>query len=177
MSIVFFFLLYGCSLDYEQAMIAEEMSEDLPETILIEFTHTIVKDGSPAFIVSAERAATYPDSKQTIMEKVLFKQYNSSHELIAEGKADRATLFSATENVELESNIYFYSLTEESAVEAEYLYWNNEEGTLTARDEDLVSVRQDSGTSIRGSGFYAELYEKDIHFRGSASGIWIEDEE
>lgn len=170
-------LLFGCSLDYEQAMIADELSESLPETILIEFTHSIIKEGTPAFVVSAQRAAAYPESKTTVMERAVFKQFNSAGDMTAEGTADRATLFSATENVELEGNIYFYSVTEESAIEADYLYWDNEEGTLTGHEDETVSIRQDSGTRIRGTGFYAELYEKDIRFRGSAGGTWVEDEE
>jgi len=175
--ILILFLILGCSLDYEQAMMADELSETLPETVLIEFTHSIIKNGNPVFIISADKAATYPESKKTIMEGIIFKQFNSSNELISEGRADRATMFSATENIELENNVYFYSITEESAIEADYLYWNNEEGTLTAEEEDTVSIRQDSGTRIQGTGFYAELYEKDIHFRGFATGTWVDDEE
>ena len=123
-------LLAACSLDYEQAMIADELSEDVPETVLIDFTHSIIKDGNPMFIISAEKATTYAESKKTFMKAVIFKQYNSEGELVAEGKADNAILYSATENVEVEHNIYFYSVSEESAIEADYLYWDNEEGIL-----------------------------------------------
>ncbi|MBN2050154.1 MAG: LPS export ABC transporter periplasmic protein LptC [Spirochaetales bacterium] len=169
--------LGACRLDYQQAMVADELSEGIPETILIDFTHSIIKNGIPMMVFSAVKAETYEESNKTTLEQVAFRQFNSLGEPVSEGKADHAVLYSSTEDMELWGNIYFYSIGEESSIEADYLYWNDEEGTLTAREKDVVTIQRDSGTSIQGTGFQGHLYEKDILFRGKASGAWVEDEE
>ena len=175
--------LAACSLDYEQAEITEELSDEIPETVLLDFTHTVVEDGRPVFIISAERAENYTERKQTVLSEVSFAEYDSDGEAVTEGVADSAIFFTDTENAELRGNISFYSAAEEGRVEAEYLEWNREERELTSNPTDPVLLENESGSRIRGSGFRADFTLKQIEFSGkttssqSVRGTYVSEEE
>lgn len=82
-----FFLLFtlGCELDYESAMMADEIAEDIPDTILLEFTHIVVKDGRETFRVGAERGEFYEKKRQTLFFGVNFQEFDAEGSLITRG--------------------------------------------------------------------------------------------
>ena len=47
--ILLYLLLAGCSIDYDEAMIADDLAEDIPDTILYDFTQVEVKEGKPLY--------------------------------------------------------------------------------------------------------------------------------
>lgn len=175
--------LAACSLDYAQAEITEELSEEIPETVLTDFTHTVVENGRPVFVIAAERAENYTERKQTVLWDVTFAEYDSEGETLTEGVADRATFFTDTEDAELHGNISFYSSAEEGRIEAEYLEWNREERRLASNPTGPVLLENESGSRIRGTGFRADFTLKQIEFSGktasseSVRGSYVSEEE
>jgi LPS export ABC transporter protein LptC len=175
--------LFGCSLDYAQAEITEELSEEIPETVLTDFTHTVVENGRPEFVISADRAENFTERKQTVLFQVTFAEYDSDGSVVTEGVADRAVFFTDTENAELRGNISFYSASEEGRIEAQYLEWNREERRLTSNPADQVLLAKESGSQIRGTGFRADFTLKQIEFSGKAAstesvrGTYVSEEE
>ena len=47
-------LLASCSMDYEQARLAESMAGETPDTILLSFRHTIVSGGKTWIVLEAD---------------------------------------------------------------------------------------------------------------------------
>ena len=177
------FALVACSLDYGQAEMTEELSDEIAETILTDFTHTVVENGRPVFVVSADRAENYTERKQTVLTDVTFAEYDAEGETITEGVADRAVFFTDTEDAELHGNISFYSAAEEGRIEADYLEWNREERQLTSNPSDAVLLENESGSRVRGTGFRADFTLKQIEFSGKTAsseavrGTYVSEEE
>lgn len=170
-------LVLSCSLDYTGAYLVDEMSEEIPDSVLISFTHTAVRAGVPAFQLSAGRAAVYESRQETIMEDVRFREFDRNGEIATEGRAGEAVIFTDTENAEISGDIEFYSHAEEATFTTEYLFWDNERKRLTSREEYPVTIKEDSGSEIQGSGFEANVRKKEVTFSGPVSGRFVAEEE
>jgi LPS export ABC transporter protein LptC len=169
-------LFFACSFDYEGARIAEEFDEEVPETIILDFSRTRIDKGRPEFQITGSRAATYGKRMETEVEDVLFLEFDEDGEITTEGRADRIIISSDTEDAEIEGNIRFYHAEEETGIEAERLSWENEERVLSG-PEGEVTVTRKSGSTLSGGGFRADMRRKRIEFSGGARGTWVEEEE
>ena len=170
-------IIAACSLDYSSVYATEEMSEDIPDSILYEFTHTSVKEGTPIFRLSAGTAYIYNKKEETQLSDILFQEFNKKGEIITEGRADEAVFFSESEDAEFWGNLFFYSLAEEASFQTAYLYWNDEEKKLIGRDNSEVLIRRDTGTEILGTGFEAEARTRIVTFTGPVSGTYVLEDE
>ncbi len=166
-------IVAGCSLDYSSTYVTEEMSEDIPDSILYEFTHTSVKDGTPVFRLSAGTAYIYNKKKETRLSDILFQEYDRKGEVITEGTADEAVFFTDSEDAEFWGNLLFYSSIEEASFETSYLYWNNDEKKLIGKKGSDVLIKRDTGTEILGTGFEAEARTRIVTFEGPVSGTYV----
>ena len=168
-------LLFACSFDYEEARIAEDLDEEVPETIILDFSRTRIDGGRPEFQITGSRAAAYGKRMETEVEDVLFREFGDDGEITTEGRADRLRISSETEDAEIEGNIRFYHAEEETGIEAERLNWSNEERLLSG-PEGEVTVSRKSGSTLTGEGFRADMRRKRIEFSGGARGTWVEEE-
>lgn len=170
-------LLAACSLEYDESLLASEISEDIPDTILFEVTNTIVRDGSPRFIVEAQRAETFSRIDRQYLHEIRFRELDGDGAVITDGVADYAEYQTDTEDFELTGALRFYSAAEEAWLTADYLYWDSEARLLTSEPEEPVIVERADGTTIRGRGFVAEMGRSIIRFEGGVSGTLVEDED
>lgn len=175
--IVIIILLSCCSMDYEEASVAEDLSEDIPNTVLFNVTHTIVNDGVPTYRIQAARAESYEKLNKTVLIDAYFQELNAEGEVITEGLADSIVFFTESEDAEMEGNIEFYSATEETYIEAEFLTWEHERKILKGREDSGVYLEKSTGSKVRGKGFEAELKEKSLRFTGDVEGVYVEEEE
>src|SRR4030042_1404272 len=56
----------GCSLSYEEARVSEQMAPEIPDTVMVGFTHTVVDEGRVWVRLSARRAEGYDQSKRIV---------------------------------------------------------------------------------------------------------------
>lgn len=173
----FVLICAGCTFDYEEGRIAEDLDETVPETVLREFTQVRMYKGRPQYRVYGSRAETYGKKKETVAENVLFQEFGSEGEIVTEGSAERITYFTETENAELEGNLDFYSADEEAGIEGDYLYYNDEENTLSGKPEERIIMEKKDGSSLSGRGFAVNISEKEIRFSSGVEGIWVEEDE
>jgi len=163
----------GCSLDYSQVSLAEEMSAQIPDSVLEEFSYTIVRSGSPRYRLEASRAEFFGDREETYLHGLRFLEFDSDGELVTEGNAERATYFTGSENAELEGSLSFYSASEEATVSSDYLYWDAENKLLLGRSEGLVAIEKSSGSRLSGVGFEADVRRRFVDFTGGVRGNYV----
>jgi LPS export ABC transporter protein LptC len=156
-------------------MMDEDLSEEIPESILRNFSQIMVKDSSPVFYIEAEESLTYGKRKETIFRQVHFQEYDKDGLIVTEGTADNAKMFNETESVELWGNLLFYSKREEASLEGGYLFWNNEDSTLSGKTDDRISIAEDDGSQIAGKGFFADSKTRSIRFESQVSGSWTDE--
>jgi len=175
---IFFFLFslfISCSLDYSSAIIAEDLSEKVPETTLINFKQIKVENGKITRKVTAGSAENYTKTKQTIFLNLQFFDYNKNGEITTEGKADKVIFKTDSEDAEISGNIYFYSHTENTEIFAEILIWKNKEKILSSQPDKLVRLyRKKDNSFIMGKGFEADLRLKQIVFINGVTGRYSE---
>jgi LPS export ABC transporter protein LptC len=170
-------LFSACSLDYDQARLAAEISEDTPDTVLFDVTHTIVRNGSPRFVVEAGRVETFGERRRQYLYEVRFTELAADGSVRTDGTADYAEYQTDTEDFELTGGLRFYSAEEDAWLTADYLFWDSDERTLTSDPGEAVALQRGDGTSIQGRGFVAEMGRSVIRFEDGVSGTLVEEEQ
>jgi LPS export ABC transporter protein LptC len=167
----------SCSLDYEQARVVESISEQIPETILFEFTHTVVTGGRVWVVLEAERAETYGERKEIILQGVFFREYDDEGNLLTEAHADRAVFATESENATVSGSIQIYSHEEQASLQAGRLSWIQEGRRLIADDGQTVRLQKDDGSFVEGEGFSADFRKKRLEFSSRVRGSYVREEE
>ncbi|MCK5008225.1 MAG: LPS export ABC transporter periplasmic protein LptC [Spirochaetales bacterium] len=172
-------LFISCSLDYEQARVAESIPGQTPETILIDFTHTVVSGGRIWVILEADRAETYSERKEIVLEGVYFREYDEEGYLLTEAQAERAVFSTDSEDATVSGSIVIYSQEEKASLQASQLFWTREGRRLIAEDGQTVRLQKDDGSFVEGQGFSADFRRKKLEFASRVRGsyVWEEEEE
>jgi len=163
-------ILAACSLDYGEAM-AEDLAEDIPDTVVLGFSHTVVENGLPRFRLEAARGESYQVQKKMKLAGVSFIEYEPGTRTIsAQGSADSAVFFTDTESAELSGSVHFHSSQDGVTVESGYLEWDGQARQLRSRAETLTSLSDDDGSSLSGAGFSADATRRSFTFGNRAEG-------
>jgi LPS export ABC transporter protein LptC len=167
----FALLLGGCRLDYGGNLEADSLSEQVPNVEILGLVQRIYHDNRLVLMVEAQASRAFQRRNLREMEYVIFTEFNSQGETVAFGQADRARLFTDTENVELLGNIQVYSQVEAAYLEGEYFYWDSDGRTITSLVDSLVSLITDDGEEISGRGFKADMRLRRIEFSQGVEGV------
>ncbi|PKL25903.1 MAG: LPS export ABC transporter periplasmic protein LptC [Spirochaetae bacterium HGW-Spirochaetae-3] len=166
-------ILSGCSLDYGAAM-AEDLAADVPDTVVVGFSHTVIENGAPMFRLEAERGESFQAQKKMRLSDVRFIEYASGGlEVAAEGRADSAVFFTDTESAELSGSVRFRSARDGVSVESGYLEWDGKARLLRSRAEIVTTLSDDDGTSLSGSGFGVDAARRSFSFGNRADGRFV----
>lgn len=182
--------LPGCSLDYGEGL-AGDLAEDVPDTVVMGFVHTVVENGVPRFRLEAERGESFQAKRLMRLRGVRFTEYAPSTRsagsagnaedglpaVSAEGRADSAVLYTDTESAELSGAVRFYSSGDGVRVESGYLEWDGEERVLRSRTDSVTTLIDDDGSRLSGAGFEADAARRSFAFRSGAEGRYASPEE
>jgi LPS export ABC transporter protein LptC len=174
--ILFLFGL-SCSLDYDQARVAETIPGQIPETILLDFTHTVVSEGRVWVILEAERAETYDERNEIVLQNVFFREYDQEGNLSTEARADRAVFSTDSEDATVSGSIKIYSQKERASLQASRLTWVREGRRLVADDGQRVTLQKDDGSYVEGEGFSADFRRRRLEFSSRVRGSYVREEE
>ncbi len=167
----------ACSLDYTGTDIADELSSDVPEIVLFDFTYTVRRANGSILVFSADRMESYSARDEHRLFSVAFIEIDPVGDRATDGTADFAMIDTRTEDVELTGSIEFYSTQNEARIFAETLSWRSEGRILSSPADDVVIVERDDGSVVRGSGFRADALHNTIEFTGGSSGRIVIDED
>lgn len=166
--------LLSCSLDYGTGL-ANELGADVPDTVVTDFSHTVVENGSPRFRIEAIRAESYESLSMMKLEGVRFTEYvaDGSGAMAVQGRADSAIFHTDTESAELSGSVSFKSVHEGVTVTSGYLKWDGQSKVLESRAETVTELRKDDGSGLSGSGFSADAARRSFVFRNGAVGRYV----
>ena len=170
-------VMLSCSIDQGDIEFAEEIGENIPDSIIENFAYTSVDNGSIIFILYSKKAENYSKKKETILDEVVFREYNSNNEMITEGTAGKGVIYTESDDAELTGSLIIYSANNEAEITADYLYWDDSEKSLTGSEFGNVKLTRDSGTEISGTGFSGNLRTKIFKFEEDVSGIYHYEED
>jgi hypothetical protein len=173
----------ACSLDYGAAL-GEDLDERMPDTVIFDFVHTIVENGSPRFRLSAHRAEAFRATRTLKLVGVGFVEYeraepglNGSRSLavpvvVAEGRADSAVFNTATESADLTGNVRVRSTKDGITVTSAFVRWDGEARLLEGPSESVTTIQDDDGSRVSGAGFRADAVRRSFGFTERATGYY-----
>ena len=170
-------LCAGCKLDYKDADLVEEMNEQVPNSVLDNFSQVVVRDGTISYTFSADHAELYDSTGKTYFDNIGFTEYKADGTTGTEGAAAHAIHDSKTDNIIFDGKIILNATAQDFVVKSDYLEWNNEAKILKSMDDTEVSIEQGDGSMVKGRGFIADAQGKSFVFLEEASGRYYEDEE
>jgi LPS export ABC transporter protein LptC len=173
-----FFLFLACSFDYG---IPPE-NEDDPNLVLREAEYVRIGNGNPEIRVRAEEVRRYEKKHTMEMDTFSFEQFNAVPEnyeknpdMNASGNAAAARIETDTGNLSMTGGVSIQVVSEDISLETPEIFWVDSERLLTAPGE-LGIVRSD-GTTLRGTGFSADLRRRSFEFESAVEGSIVEDED
>jgi LPS export ABC transporter protein LptC len=168
----------GCSLDYGDSELAEEIPEEVPDSVFSDYVFTSVREGRPVYRIYAATARLYHSRNEAELRDVLFREFAADGSVVTEGTAQEAYVNTATDDVRLEGELRFASSSYEAEIRAERLFWDGEEELLESRTGQEVTIVRENGTRIVGSGLLVHAPTRTVEFTGAVQGRYVyEDEE
>lgn len=181
--LVFFSMVSACSMDYG-AFLGEELDERMPDSVIFNFVHTIVENGSPRFRLSAQRAEAFRSTRTLKLVGVSFTEYErvapvskGTRSIVvplvaAEGRADSAVFNTETESADLTGNVRVRSATDGITVTSAFIRWDGEARLLEGGSESVTTIQDDDGSRVSGAGFKADAARRSFGFTERTSGFY-----
>ena len=174
-SLLLVLLVGSCSFNYTNAEMADDLSEEVPNSIVRSYRFVDVRSGRSSFEVYAAEARMYHKAHHTRLTNLFFREISPAGEVVTEGQAEQATIFTQTDNVEMHGEIRFSGAAQESTIFTDYLFWNNEERILKGKPDHTVTILKSDGTRIEGKGFIADAASQQIEFVQKVDGVYVQE--
>ncbi|MCK5672205.1 MAG: LPS export ABC transporter periplasmic protein LptC [Spirochaetales bacterium] len=170
--VLFISLFSSCSMQYDEIDLDKELGDNIPDNIIENFSYTSVDNGNIIFRMYSIKAENYSKRNETILNNIVFREYNLHNEIVTEGTAEKGLIHTDTDDAELTGSLIIYSTENEAEITADYLYWNDSEKTLTGSENGYVKLLKNSGTQITGTGFSGDMKSKKFIFENNVKGIY-----
>jgi LPS export ABC transporter protein LptC len=172
------FFTSACSFDYE----IPPSDDENPNLVLRDAEYVRIGNGNPEILVRAEEVRRYEKKHTMELDTFSFEQFNAASEgyeknpdMNASGSAALARLETDTGNFSMEGGVSIEVVSEDISMDTPKIIWIDKERLLTA-PEELYIVRSD-GTTLRGSGFSADLRKRSWEFESAVEGAIVDDED
>ena len=176
--IILIFFITACSFSYDTVY----QNDDDPNLVLDNVEYVRITNGNPEILVKAEEIRHF-EAKQTMeLEQFSFEQYNAAPEgqkaipdINARGKADIARMETDTNNVFIQGDISIEVVSEDISIETTELSWQDKERSISAPGQ--VNIRRSDGTTLKGTGFSADVRSRSWEFESAVEGSVVEKDE
>lgn len=145
----------------------------IPDTVAVNVVHRVHQDGHLSLELTAARAETWNDTKQTILSDTRFTEFDQDGSTATVGQARKVIFHSDTENADVSGGVRVRSNTEKGDVTADSLSWDNKARRLSAPPQEVVTLVKDDGTSISGTGFLGDFKRRELTFSGPVTGTYV----
>ena len=145
----------------------------VPDTVAVNVVHRVHQDGHLSLELTAARAETWNDTRQTILSDTHFTEFAQDGTTATEGQARKVVFHSDTEDAEVSGGVRVRSTVEKGNVTAESLSWENKARRLSAPPQEVVTLVKDDGTSISGTGFLGDFKRRELTFSGPVTGTYV----
>jgi hypothetical protein len=169
----FFACAAGCSIDYREGQIAEELEDTLPNIRMLNLRHRVATKDRLMIDMSVRRSESFEAAKKIMLFGVEFREYGQAGEVTAEGRADMVVYHTDTKDAEIEGNIDIVSHKEEGGIRTQHLYWNDERRFLSSAPGEVTEIFDEDGSRFSGRGFEADIKRLIISFLETVDGDFV----
>ena len=164
--------LVACSFDYT-AGTADALLAEVPDTVLHNVTHVVVRDGAIIAEIASTRLENFASDQRAVLTDVAYREFDREGNLTNHGRADRAIIHTETDDAEVSGTIQLRSETEEATLSAGALVWDDDARTLTSPAQDAVELKRDDGSQVAGRGLEIFVRRRTVRFGGNVSGTIV----
>jgi len=167
----------ACSFDYDEAVVEEELAEEIPDSVMLDFSQTVVQEDGRWIRIRAKRAEMYEKLDKMVARDVLFEEFDAEGNLRTEGRAEEAVYHTDTENAEFTGSIVFNLAEEEVTLASEGMTWVEESRLLTTPPGVTVLLQRANGSFIQGQDLVADLRRMVVELGAAVQGSLVIQEE
>lgn len=169
----------GCSLDMDQEGFSEELSGEVPNTVMRSYRQVVVEDQRKVMEISADTVKAYDEQKKLIMEELRFTEFDRQGEVVHTGRAGRAEHRYGDQELLLQGDVLLESRQDDETIQVsgEAFRWYEKEYLIEAPEEEEVHFSYGREGSLTGRGFSARTDTGTIRFTGGARGLFRAGEE
>ena len=167
----------ACSFDYD---VVSQNTND-PNVVMEEVEYIRIVNGNPEIRLRAEKVRQYEAKHLMELDAFSFEQYNAAPEgqetipdVNARGQASRAKMETDTGNFFMGGGVTIEVASEDISIKTEELSWQDKERFLTA--PGTVNITRSNGTTLRGTGFSADIRKRSWEFDSAVEGSVVEEE-
>jgi hypothetical protein len=163
----------GCSINYNEGQIAEELEETLPNIRMVNLRHRVATKDRLIIDMTVARSESFEAAKKIVLFGINFHEYGHSGEVTAEGKADMVVYHTDTKDAEIEGNIDIVSHKEKGGIKTQHLYWNDAQRFLSGSPDELTEIFDEDGSRFSGRRFEADIKRLIISFLEAVDGDFV----
>lgn len=163
----------SCSVGGGETQEGAGAGNGIPDTVAVGLVHRVSQNGRLSIELTAARAETFNDTKQTILTDARFVEYDDKGGKATEGMAQKVVYHSDSKDADISGGVKVRSASEKGTVSADSLSWQNKERRLAAPPQEVVSLRKDDGTSLTGTGFNGDFRSRELVFTGPVNGTYV----
>jgi LPS export ABC transporter protein LptC len=174
---VFAAVCLGCSINYREGQIVEELEDTVPNIRMTNLRHRMATKDRLIMEMTVRKSESFEAVKRISLYGVNFREYDQNGELTAEAKADSVTYHTDTQNAEIAGNIEFISHREKGGIRTQHLYWDDERRFLSSAPEEETEIFDEDGSRFFGKGFEADIKRLIVSFLEAVDGNYVVDDE
>lgn len=166
--------LASCSFNYAEG---DGEGKTLPEMVMVDAAARRYEASRVRIEFRARTLEVYDSDKVWAAEGASFKEYDSSGsgDVRAEGTAGVLVIDDGSGIYSLGRGASFRVSDGDFAMNASDLRWSKGDNALAGPEDGLVEVRERDGTTVRGTGFFADTLRRSYRFSGQISGEFVRD--
>jgi hypothetical protein len=171
--LLYLICMAGCSINYSESQIAEELEETLPNIRMVNLRHRVATKDRLIIDMTVERSESFEAAKKIVLFGINFHEYGHSGEVTAEGQADMVVYHTDTKDAEIEGNIDIVSHKEKGGIKTQHLYWNDAQRFLSGSPDELTEIFDEDGSRFSGRRFEADIKRLIISFLEAVDGNFV----
>nr|MDA3834797.1 LPS export ABC transporter periplasmic protein LptC [Spirochaetales bacterium] len=133
--------------------------------------YTISRADIDVISFTAETASFYTNENRVLLKGVTFRQSSPDGAILTEGTCGKSEINTNTNNIVFEGSVELNSLTEDTRITADRLYWDHEKNLLRGDRDSTVTLYYKDGSRVSGKDFQADGSERVFEFAEVTEGV------
>ena len=170
-------LVTACSFNYDTV----PQNDDNPNLIMENAEYVRITNGNPEIRAKAKELRRYEAKHIMEVDEFSFEQYNAAPEgqeaipdINARGKAAFARMETDTNNLLIRGGVSIEVVSEDIVLESAELSYIDNEKLINA--PGTVDIRRSDGTTLKGTGFSADIRSRSWEFESAVEGSVVEED-
>jgi hypothetical protein len=169
------FAFTGCTLDLTNS--SSVNPDDIPLLVMEDFVQTTTQEGRKLYSVQGKRYENFNARQEIRLKEFSFQEYDSEGTVVSEGRAEKATIKTKSNDARIEGTLQAKSSKQGVALTVEGgasggVDWNNDEKRMSTVEGSRVRLSKNDGSRISAQGMVLSLKTNELVLEKAVTGLW-----